>query len=532
MRMGFDILIRNGLVVDGTGSAPRRVDVGIVADRIEAVDQLDQATGELVIDAAGKAVAPGFIDTHTHSDLAWRLGPDHVDVQAATIRQGVTTEICGNCGFSPFPFTAERRPDLERHVRVLFGHFGTAFENLAQLTSEIERTGIYANLAPLVGHGSLRVGVLGFEARAPRDDELRSMKRLVAESFELGAFGLSSGLIYMPGVYARTEELVELARSVASYGRPYISHIRGETDMVADSVREAIRIGREAGMPTHISHHKTAGRHNWGRTEETLGIIEAARLAGTDVTVDVYPYTAGSTLLYAMLPPWVQEGGVPRMMDRLRDSQVRDRIKREFEGGPPQWENLARAAGWDGISIATCPGRPETEGHSIAELAREVGRDPADTVFDLLVEQSGQVTMILHMMGEADVARVLGYAGAMVGSDGIPLPGKPHPRWAGTFSRVLGRYSREQHLFDLTTAVRKMTGLAADRFGLRDRGHLAPGKLADIAVFDPDAVSDRATFDQPLEAPAGVSDVLVNGVLAVRNGELTGAKPGRVLGAG
>ena len=354
---------------------------------------------------------------------------------------------------------------------------------------------------------------------------------MVAGAFEQGAFGLSSGLIYMPGVYAGTEELVELARSVARYGRPYVSHIRGETDMVAASVGEAIRIGREAGLPTHISHHKTAGRRNWGRTEETLGIIEDARSTGTDVTVDVYPYTAGSTLLYAMLPPWAQEGGVPAMLERLRDSQARDRIKRELEEGPPEWENLARAAGWDGISVATCPGRPETEGRTIAELAGDEGKSPADAVFDLLIDQSGEVTMILHMMAEADVARVLSYPSAMVGSDGIPLPGKPHPRWAGTFSRVLGRYSREQRLFDLATAVRKMTRLPAERFGLRHRGELEPGKMADIVVFDPEAVLDRATFDMPLEAPSGVRDVLVNGVLAVQGGQLTGARPGRVLRA-
>jgi dihydroorotase/N-acyl-D-amino-acid deacylase len=335
----------------------------------------------------------------------------------------------------------------------------------------------------------------------------------------------------MPGVYAGTEELIELAKTVSRYGRPYISHIRGETDMVADSVREAIRIGHESGLPTHISHHKAAGRQNWGRTAETLAIIEEARKSGSDVSVDVYPYTAASTLLYAMLPPWAQAGGVRAMLERLKDSVSRDRIRKELSEPSNHWENMARAAGWDGIFIATCPAKPEVEGHSVAELARDAGRQDADYVFDLLVEVEGRATMILHMMEEADVRRVLAYEGAMIGSDGIPLPGKPHPRWAGSFSRVVGRYRREHHLFDLPTAIWKMTGLPADRFGLKDRGRLEKNKAADLVVFDPEEVNDRATFEEPLLPPSGVSAVVVNGVAVVRDGQLTGQRPGRVLSA-
>ena len=527
--MEFDVLIRSGNVFDGTGAAPTIADVGISKDRIEAIGNLSAATGKLEIDAAGYAVAPGFIDTHTHSDLAWSLGPEHEDVVAATIRQGVTTEICGNCGFSTFPHVTGHRADMERHMRTLFGDANVDWQDLNGFSSAVRTAGVFANLAPLIGHGSLRVGVLGFEDRPPRDTELATMRRLVEEAFEQGAFGFSTGLIYMPGVFARTDELIELTKTVRRFGRPYISHIRGETDMVRQSVEEAIRIGTEAGVPTHISHHKVAGKANWGRTEETLGLIETARAHGVDITLDVYPYTAGSTLLYAMLPRWAQDGGVQKMLERLTDRITRDRIIADFADGPAEWENLQKAAGWNGIYIATCPGRPEVEGHSISELAGS-GRE-ADFVFDLLIEQDGKVTMIVHMMDEADVQRVLGYEAAMIGSDGIPLPGKPHPRWAGTFSRVLGHYSREEHLFDLATAIHKMTGMAADRFGLGDRGHLQPGKFADVVVFDPATVIDRATFDEPLVAPSGVRDVLVGGVAAVSGGELTGARPGRVLAA-
>jgi N-acyl-D-amino-acid deacylase len=529
--MEFDLLVRNGLLFEGSLKPPFKGDVGVIGDRIEDVGDLRAATGRKEIDAAGKAVAPGFIDTHTHSDLAWSLTSENVTIAAGAALQGVTTEICGNCGFSTFPHLPAHHGDLERHMTVLFGGITLDWSDLAGFAETVNKVGIHANLAPLVGHGSVRVGVLGFENRPPQDTELQAMKRLVEEAFEQGAFGLSSGLIYMPGVYAGTEELIELSRTVSRYGRPYISHIRGETDMVADSVREAIRIGREGGVPTHISHHKAAGRQNWGRTAETLGIIEQARASGSDVTVDVYPYTAGSTLLYAMLPPWAQAGGVPSMTERLKDGVSRDRIRKDLSEPSSGWENIARAAGWDGIVISTCPGKPEVEGHSVAELAKEAGKDSADYVFDLLIEIEGRATMILHMMDEVDVRRVLAYEGAMIGSDGIPLPGKPHPRWAGSFSRVVGRYRREHHLFDLPTAIWKMTGLPAQRFGLDDRGRLERHKAADLVVFDPDSVNDQATFEEPLLPPTGVGAVIVNGVIVARDGQLTGQRPGRVLTA-
>jgi N-acyl-D-amino-acid deacylase len=258
----FDVLIRDGLVFDGTGAEPVPGDVALRGELIAGLGDMSSASARRMIDARRQAVAPGFIDTHTHSDLAWSLGPDHRDVAAAAVRQGVTTEISGNCGFSPFPHVIERRRDMERHMGVLFGGTNMEWHDLSGFASAARGAGIYANLAPLVGHGSIRVGVIGFDDRPPRADELAAMRRLVEDAFEQGAFGLSSGLIYMPGVYASTEELIDLAAAVARHGRPYISHIRGETDMVADSVREAIRIGREAGVPTHISHHKTAGRQN------------------------------------------------------------------------------------------------------------------------------------------------------------------------------------------------------------------------------------------------------------------------------
>jgi dihydroorotase/N-acyl-D-amino-acid deacylase len=525
----FDTVVRGGLVFDGSGRPPTPADVGIVKDRIGAVGVLAAATAGNIVEAAGLSVAPGFIDSHTHSDLACFLTNQHEDVVTAAVRQGVTTEICGNCGFSTFPSSPERRADLESHLGALLGAAPIDWDDLAGYSRAVTEQGLVTNMAPLVGHGSLRAAVLGFDYRPARDDELAAMERLLDEALEQGAVGMSSGLVYLPGAAAGKDELIALAKVVAKYDRIYTSHIRGETDMVADSVAETIELGGLARAAVHISHHKVCGRENWGRTEQTLGLIDSSRRAGFDISLDVYPYTAASTLLYAMLPSWTQAGGVDAMLNRLRDRQARDRIKGDFEQGPPAWQNIPRAAGWDNIVISYCPGRSEIEGRSVASLAADTGDVPADYVFDLLIEEHGQVMMIVHMMDEADVRRVLAYEGTMFGSDGIPLPGKPHPRWAGTFARVLGRYTRELGLLDLAGAIHKMTELPATRFRLVDRGILTPGAYADLVVFDPTTIADSATYESPLLPPIGVHHVFVNGRQVVENGALTGARPGIVV---
>ena len=505
--------------------------MGLRGDRIAEIGDLAAAGGRRVIDATGMAVSPGFIDTHTHSDMAAFLGAEHLDLKTATVRQGVTTEVCGNCGSTPFPMLEERRAELARS-KAIFAASEGPWHSLIKYREAVRERGLYANLAPLLGHGSLRAGVMGMEDRAPRDDELRTMVRLAEEAFEQGAFGISSGLIYAPGVYARTEELAAVCRAVARHGRPYTTHMRNESDLVDESVREALAIGAAGGVPVHISHHKAAGRRNWGRTAETLEIVRAARAVGRDVTLDVYPYTAGSTMLAAMLPPWALNGGFDAMSERVADRAVRERITRDMETGLPGWENFTQLAGWDGIVISSCPSHPDYEGRRVPELADATGRSGPDLVFDLLAEDAQRTLMILHVMDDADVRNVLGFEAAMIGSDGIPVPGKPHPRWAGTFARVLGHYRRDAGLLDLASWVRKATGMAADRFSLRDRGYLARGKLADLVVFDPERIADRATYEDPLLPPIGVREVLISGQAVVSGGELTGARPGLVLEAG
>ena len=511
----MDLLVRGGDVVDGTGAPARRADVGIRGGRIEAVGDLGAVTAAETLDATGQVVAPGFIDAHTHGDVAMFLPDANRDVKTAELRQGVTTEVTGNCGFSPSPADGPHADQVAALMGALIGS-GQVWPDLAAYRAAA--TGPFANVAPLVGHGSIRAAVIGFADRAPDAGELRAMVRLAETALAQGAVGISTGLVYAPGMYARTDELIAVARALRGTGRPYVTHMRGETDMVAASVREAIRIGREAGVPVHISHHKASGKDNWGRTTETLALIDRARADGLDVSLDVYPYTAGSTLLHSILPPWAQADGIDAMVARLRDPAARARITRDFAQGLPGWQNQQRAAGWDGIVIAGCPGCPELEG----KRADELGRDPAEAVFDLIAEQRGRVTMIAHTMREDDVARVIAHPASMIGSDAIPLPGKPHPRLAGTFVRVLGRYVRERGLLALPAAVRKMTSLPAERFRLRDRGVLAAGRVADLVVFDPATVLDRATYEQPLLTPIGVHAVILSGRIAVRDATVMG----------
>ena len=514
--MPFDVVLRGGEVLDGTGAPQRRADIGITGERIEALDDLSAAEAREVVDVTGLSIAPGFVDVHAHTDLVMFLDDEHVDVKAAGIRQGVTTEVPGNCGSSPFPVRGDDDPYL--------GAFGGRhrFEGVAQYRSALAERGLYANMAPLLGHGTVRASVIGRDARAPTDDELAEMRRLVAVAMDEGAFGLSSGLIYAPGVYAQTEELIALASEMRRYSRPYTTHMRDEGDHVTDAVAEALRIGAEGGVSVQISHHKLAGRRNWGRSSETLAQIESARAGGTDVTIDVYPYTAGSTFLAAILPPWALDGGPPKMLERLNDSTSLDKIRSDFVNGLPGWQSLVDLADWDSIVIA---GEPPYAGHSIRELASNEGMDETTFVAHVLAENPGTL-IILHMMQEDEVRAIGDQPFAMVGSDGIPVPGQQHPRLAGTFARILNRHAADDHA--LSDAVRRMSNLPARSFALPDRGTIETGKIADLVVFDRRTVGDRATYDEPLLYPAGIPHVLVGGRFAVRDSVLEGPA-GRVL---
>jgi N-acyl-D-aspartate/D-glutamate deacylase len=537
----FDLILAGGRVLDGAGNVDVRADVAIESGRIAAVGRLAAAEARERVDVTGLTACPGFVDVHCHSDAL----PFAADPLAAKILQGVTTEVNGNCGSTAFPLLPETRDLMKEHQAGLFADLPWDWLRAGEYFASLERAGPVSNVAPLVGHGAIRTAVLGFDNRPPTDDELTTMRRLVGESLADGAVGLSSGLIYAPGFYSQTAELVALAEVLRGSGRPYCSHVRGETATLFQAHAETIEIGERSGVPVQHSHLKAAGRANHGRAGALLALLERARERGVEVTGDAYPYDAGSTRMAALLPPWSQEGGRDALLERLTIPADRERIKRDFRDGIPGWENLAGAGGWDKVRVSSVDSNRSLLGKSIRQIADERDADPVDALCDVLVEERGRPTIVVTMMDEPDVRQILQHPLVMIGSDAIITRGKPHPRTWGTYPRVLGHYARDVGLFSQAEArrstryptpgqaeaVRKMTSLPAQKFGLWDRGLVRPGLAADLVVFDPATVLDRATYDDPEQAPAGLPHVLVNGVFAVRDGRYTGARAGQVLRA-
>lgn len=523
MASKYDVLIRDCIVVDGTGSPPFKADIGVCKDVIVKIGDLSGEKAEKIIKASGLIASPGFIDLHNHSDLSIFTLPTADNY----VRQGVTTILVGNCGFSPAPLTdtnkellLEARP-LAREVEVTWNSFKEYLEALEGLRKSI-------NVATLVGHGTIRSAVIGFEDRTPKPRELREMKELAAEALEAGAFGISSGLIYTPGVYAKTEELVELLKVARKYRGIYFTHMRNEGEGLIDSILEAVRIGLEANVPVEISHLKASGRPNWGKITAALKIIEDYADRGLDVTADAYPYTASSTSLSAILPPWVREGGVKKMLERIRDDRELEKIEKELKRGIMGGRRLE----WNIITISRSESHPEVEGKSIEEIAKEWNLDEFKTAVKLLVEDEGSTGMIIHGMFEEDVIKAISHPYVAIGSDGSIKKfgeGKPHPRNYGTFPRVLARYVRELKVLTLPEAIRKMTSLPARKLKLWDRGVLRPGMKADLVLFNRYTVRDTATFQDPHKYPEGILYVLVNGVLVVDGEEHTRETPGKLL---
>ncbi|MCW2944118.1 MAG: N-acyl-D-amino-acid deacylase [Actinoallomurus sp.] len=521
------LVIRDAEVLDGTGSPARRADVLVSGGVVVAVEDPGRLpAGEHdSIDARGLTVAPGFIDVHSHADNAPFLDED----DTSKILQGVTTEVVGNCGFSLAPRLAATGPDLEALATRIFPELPWAWSGFGELLAATDARGYVTNYAPLVGHHALRVAAMGMSGGAPDDEQLALMGDLLDEAMDAGAFGLSSGLIYPPGQFARTQEIVELARRLPA-ARPYVTHMRGEGSQLLDSIAEAVAIGEGSGRRVHISHLKTAGRSNWGRMGAALDVLDEARTRGLDVRHDIYPYTAGSTMLTASLPPWFQEGGAASVLRRLVDPADLDRLREQLGKDDGTWENHIYGAGWDGIVVASSASH-EFDGRSLARIAGDCGTEPFDALVRVLLQEELKVSMIVHSMHEDDLARALGHELTMVGSDGLPpgVGGKPHPRMYGTFPRILARYSRELGILDLPEAVRRMTSLAAESFGVPDRGVIAPGKAADLVAFDPATVRDRADYTEPTREPEGISWVMVNGELVVRDGRYLGRRGGRRL---
>lgn len=529
----FDLLISGARIVDGTGNPYFKGDIGISRDKIRRVSRaLDRSEAKRVIDAEGLVASPGFFDAHSHDDVYLLLNPQCDE----KILQGVTTNVIGNCGLSIAPITQDRKMVF----RNVFGSLGggqvpediwgiNSFDDYLTIL-EKSRPGI--NIVPLVGHGTVRIDVMGMENRAPKENELDEMRRLVSETMEAGAFGLSTALILAPASYAQTEEVVELAKVAGRHHGLFAVHLRSESGQQLEAIKEALTIGTKAGVPIQISHHKAAGKTNWGQSVETLRMLEEARAAGFEVSCDQYPYSAGSLFLAAALPPSIQAGGPDVYAEKLKDPNLRKEVINQIErDGDGQWENLIKHCGFEGIVIASSRGHSNYDGKSLAEIAEMENRGPYEVFFDLIVEEKASTTVILWMMDEDDVKRIMKHPLTMIGTDGLPGFGmnKFHPRMTGTFPRVLARYVREQGILGLEEAIRKMTSFPAQTFGIKSKGLLKEGFDADVVVFNPETVLDRATFENPNQTPQGIPWVLVNGQVAVENGQVAGGNSGRVL---
>ena len=498
----YDLIIRGGKVVDGSGNPWYHADIAIKNDRIAEIGQLSNNEAKHVIDAHGLVVAPGFIDPHTHA----LRGIFEVPNAESALLQGVTTLTEGNDGSSPYP--------IDRHY------------------ADIDNLRISPNWAVFVGQGTIRQRVIGFGLRKATPDEMERMKQMVRDAMEQGALGISTGLFYVPGSFTSTEEVIELSKVAAEYNGIYISHIREEAAQLIDSIQETIRIGEEANIPVQITHHKVIGVENWGASIESLRLVDEARKRGVDVTIDQYPYTASQTSINALIPQWAQAGGREEMLSRINSAETYSTIKNEVVakilydrgGGDPKNVFISRNS-WD----------PDMAGKNLAELAIDAGLEPtpenaADVVFDII--RGGGATAVYHAIGPEDVDRIMQHPATAIGSDGpvgVFGEGAPHPRQYGTFARVLGLYVRERKILSLEEAIRKMSSQSARRLGIHDRGLITKGYFADIAIFDPDEIIDKATFENPHQYAIGTKFVLVNGAVVVENGQHTGARPGRIL---
>ncbi|WP_197383281.1 N-acyl-D-amino-acid deacylase family protein [Mycolicibacterium mengxianglii] len=518
------LILRAATVVDGTGADPYRADVTTTGMHITDIAGTGSAVtdGAQVIDADGLVLAPGFIDTHSHADNAAFLPePD-----LSKISQGVTTEVTGNCGFSLAPCPPERRDEMRALVGRIFPPLDFAWSEVSELYGTTDRAGYTINAVPLTGHSTVRTAAMGLEDRAPTADELARMRAGLREAIEAGSWGLSSGLIYPPGMFGDVDELVALAAELPE-GAVYATHMRGEGRQILDSVDEAVAVARRAGCRLQVSHLKAAGRGAWGLVPKALKRLDSARAQGVIVHHDVYPYVANSTMLSACLPPWFQDGGHEATMRRLHDSAALARAETDLAHDDGTWENWVGGSGYHNIVVATTATHLE-EGLTLDEVAAARGVSAFGALIALLLENELSASMCVFAMDEGDVEAALLGTGAMIGSDGLPpgTGGKPHPRLYGTFTRVLGRYVRERALLSLPEAVAMMTSRPAAAFRLRDRGVLRRGAIADLVLLNPDTVTDRATFSEPHQLSEGIELVVLGGRPAYASGRALSPRAG------
>jgi len=527
----FDIIIRDGTVYDGTGRAPRRVDVGILKDRIAAIGDLSRATAPTIVDAKGLAVAPGFINMLAHSESSLIVDPRSL----SELKQGVTTQIFGEFSMGPL------NDQMKVRLRETRGEnrYEIEWTTLTEYLAYLEKRGISQNVASFIGAVTIREHVIGLEDKQPTPAQLDEMRELVRREMESGALGITTALIYPPAFFAKTDELIELCKVAAKYKGKYTTHMRSEGNQLLEAVQETIRISREAGLPAEIYHLKASGAANWPKMDQVIRMIEDARRHGVKITADMYTYPAGGTGLDASMPPWVWDGGREAGYKRLQDPATRQKIAEAIRTPSNDWENLYMLAGSpDRLLLASF--RTEKlkplAGKTLGEVAKMRGKDPVETIMDLVLEDRSRIGTIYFLMSEENIKKQIrrpwvsfGSDAASIAPEGNVLRSSAHPRAYGNFARLLGKYVRDEKVISLTEAIRRLTGLPATNLELDHRGFLKLGMFADVVVFDPQTIADRATFENPHQLSVGVRDVFVNGVQVLRDGEHTGTKPGRAL---
>jgi len=533
--MKFDHIIRNATIIDGSGTPAFEADLALRGDRIASIGVPADAWAAEELEAASMVLAPGFIDSHSHADLSLLAR----GLEDEKLRMGVTTEIIGQCGYSAFPVENRHRKLRADSMSAFLPGIRLNWEwsNLDDYRAACTRIGLTHNVAPLVGHGSIRVAVVGDGAEAPQVEEMDRMRRLVRQAMEMGAFGLSSGLIYPPACYADRSELEALCQVVAEFGGVYATHVRGETaGLVGAAVEEALEISGAAAVPLQISNLKVIGlgNRNCGKVKAVLARIEAARRAGFEVNFDCYPYTEGSTLLSTLVPRWAQAEGMTRLIAQLENPESRARIRRDIETDTTNWENWVSACGFKAVKIASLDwGRQDPiVGMDLEAIGRLRGIDPIEALFDILIAEKANAMMVFSMMTEEDMLVALRHPLGMIGTDALPCPpgqGRPHPRGYGTFPRILGRWVREAGAVALEDAVRKMTSLPAEKFCIKNRGRVAEGMFADLVLFDPARIIDKATYAEPRQPPTGIKAVFVNGQPALSDGIVSPQRAGMIL---
>ena len=536
--MEFDIVIKNGRVIDGTGNPWFKADIGITKGKIKKIGLIEPSEKIKVIDAKGLIVCPGFIDIHSHADYTIPFDP----MVVSTIHQGITTLVVGMCGASLAPVNPEKKELFDKEFSMAAPpglEYDITWTSFSEYLDEMEKIGCSSNVAYNLGFGMIRLAAMGYEDRKPTKDEMQKMKDYIRDAMEAGAFGISTGLIYTPQAYAETDEVLELTKEVAKYNGLYFSHIRNEGNLVIEAIQEVIDIVEQSGCRGgQIAHHKVSGKANWGRSNETLKLIEETNQRGINITCDQYPYNRGATSLMTLLPPWSHEGGPEKLVERLKDPKEKEKIKKDLYDGA-NFESFVKNIGWECVYISSL----ETDkwskymGKSLTEITKAEGKeDEFEVLCEILIDEEAKGGMTVESMGEEDIQRIMKGRYTMIGCDGAAIPltgplsyGKPHPRFYGTFPRVLGHFVREKKIMSLETAIRKITSFPAQTLGLADRGLIKKNMWADIIVFDQERIIDKATFTNPHQLSVGIEYVFVNGEIVIEKGEHQSNLPGKTL---